>query len=208
MKVLLGTTNPSKIARFTKLLHLINIDTITLDELMIDIDVEETGLTPEENAIKKALIYNKYYDYVLCNDAGLYFEELKINDPLQPGLHVRTPNNSPRLNDEEMVDYYSNLIQNLGGRVHAYYLDGIAVGVKGNIKSYMNAFLAKKGSFLMMDKRGGTYFPGWPLDAISYHKDSLKCFTEQDKRIENIMIGEYEEDILNFLKEALKEEIK
>ena len=32
-----------------------------------------------------------------------------------------------RLSDEEMIEYYSNLIGELGGKVSAYYLDGIAV---------------------------------------------------------------------------------
>ena len=54
MKVLLGTTNPSKVKRFSKLLENYNIEFITLKDLEIKDEPDETGKTPEENAICKA----------------------------------------------------------------------------------------------------------------------------------------------------------
>ena len=51
--------------------------------------------------------------------------------------------NSHRLSDEEMIDYYSKLVSELGGKVNAFYLDGIAVYNKGKIHSYMDADMAK-----------------------------------------------------------------
>lgn len=41
------------------------------------------------NAICKAGYYGKYFDLVICNDSGLYFEELSLEDERQPGLNVR-----------------------------------------------------------------------------------------------------------------------
>ena len=54
MKVLIGTTNPSKVKRFSKLLENCNIEFITLKDLKIAEEPKETGRTPEENAICKA----------------------------------------------------------------------------------------------------------------------------------------------------------
>ena len=110
MKVLLGTTNPSKVKRFSKLLENCDIEFITLKDLEIEDEPDETGKTPEENAICKAGYYGKYFDLVICNDSGLYFEELSLEDERQPGLNVRTPMGMNRLSDEEMIEYYSNLI--------------------------------------------------------------------------------------------------
>ena len=51
MKVLLGTTNPSKVKRFSELLANCNIEFITLKELEISQEPEEVGKTPEEYAV-------------------------------------------------------------------------------------------------------------------------------------------------------------
>ena len=60
MKVLLGTTNPSKVKRFSKLLENYNIEFITLKDLEIKDEPDETGKTPEENAICKARYFGKH----------------------------------------------------------------------------------------------------------------------------------------------------
>ena len=82
MKVLLGTTNPSKVKRFSTLLADCDIEFVTLKDLGIEDEPEETGNTPEENAICKARYYGQYFDLVICNDSGLYFEELSLRHHL------------------------------------------------------------------------------------------------------------------------------
>lgn len=134
MKILLGTTNPSKVNRFSDLLKECDVEFVTLKDLAITAEPEENGTTPEENAILKAKFYGQYFDVVICNDTGLYFEEFALDDVRQPGLNVRTPMQMDRLSDEEMIDYYSRLIGMLGGKVSAYYLDGIAVYHHGSIE--------------------------------------------------------------------------
>ena len=131
MKVLIGTTNPSKVKRFEDLLAGFNVEFCTLRDLNIFDEPEENGCNPLENELLKVKFYARYFDVVLCNDSGLYFEELALDDPWQPGLHVRTPNGGARLDDEAMIGYYTALISSLGGRVSAYYLDGIAVYNRG-----------------------------------------------------------------------------
>lgn len=206
MRILLGTTNPSKVKRFSDLLKGYDVEFVTLKDLAITDEPEENGTTPEENAIAKAKFYGQYFDVVICNDSGLYFEELALNDVRQPGLNVRTPMQMDRLSDEEMVDYYSKLIDTLGDKVSAYYLDGIAVYYHGTIYSFMDADEAKKtGSFYMIGKVSSKRFEGWPLDSLSINKETGKYFVDgsMEESKENIIKDEYEKEIVDFLTKSL-----
>ncbi|MBQ8135232.1 MAG: non-canonical purine NTP pyrophosphatase, partial [Clostridia bacterium] len=152
MKILIGTTNPSKVKRFAEFLRGYDVEFCTLNELGITEEPDETGHTPEENAVIKAKFYGKYFDTVICNDSGLYFEELPLDDSRQPGLKIRTPGGR-RLDDEEMITYYSALIHSLGDKVSAFYLDGIAVYRKGEIFSFMeNNEDIKASAFYMVSQ--------------------------------------------------------
>lgn len=206
MKVLLGTTNPSKVKRFSDLLKGYDIEFITLRDIEVTEEPEETGTTPEENAIMKAEFYGQYFDIVICNDSGLYFEKLDFEDLRQPRLNIRTPMNMDRLSDEEMIDYYSKLIAELGGKVTAYYLDGIAVYNHGVISSFMDNVAAQKtGSFYMIDKASSKRFEGWPLDSLSINKENGKYFVDGsiDESKENIIKDQYEKSVVDFLIKSL-----
>lgn len=208
MKVLLGTTNPAKVKRFSELLSGCDVEFLTLDALGISQEPEEQGSTPEENAILKAKFYGKYFDAVICNDSGLYFDVLPLNDPRQPGLHIRSPQGE-RLDDDRMIDYYSHLVHSLGGKVLAYYLDGVAVCCKGNISSFMeNGEATKVSAFYMVDKPSEKRHPGWPLDSISVNARTNRYFvdatiTELESTEEQIILGDYRCRLIQFLKEAL-----
>ena len=207
-KVLIGTTNPSKMRRFRDLLKEYSVEFYTLQDLGIIDEPEETGTTPEENAILKAKFYGKYFDRVICNDSGLYFDELPLNDPRQPGLHIRTPQGT-RLDDEQMISYYASLVHELGGKVLAYYLDGIAVYCGGKITSMMeNSDATRASAFYMVDSPSPNRHPGWPLDSISLNRRTMTYFVEQkenetDTTQEQIILGEYRKRLIAFLAESL-----
>lgn len=73
---MIGTTNPSKIQWFCELLSEYDVHFYTPEDLNITGEPEETGRTPKENAILKARYYGQFFDSVICNDSGLYFDEL------------------------------------------------------------------------------------------------------------------------------------
>lgn len=102
-KVLIGTTNPSKVKRFEELLAGYDIEFLTLKDLEIIDEPEEIGGTPEENAIIKTEFYGKYFNFVICNDSGLYFDGLEIDDPRQPGLNIRRPQEKCIFHDRSSV---------------------------------------------------------------------------------------------------------
>lgn len=206
MKVLLGTTNPAKVARFEGFLPECGIEFITLKDLGITTEPEECGTTPEENARIKAEFYGQFWDRVICNDSGLFFDSLPIDDPRQPGLNIRSPQGR-RLDDEEMIAYYSSLVARLGGRVLAYYLDGIAVYRDGKIHSFLDE-QGKAAAFYMVDTPSKARHPGWPLDSLCLNKNTMTYFTDHGNNIyddvqEQIMLGEYRRRVVEFLKQAL-----
>ncbi len=167
MQVLIGTTNPAKVRYYEKMLADYDIEFLTLADLEIADEPEETGKNPEENARQKAAFYGRYFDVVICNDSGLYFDALALDDPLQPGLHVRTPQ-GVRLDDDAMVAYYTGLVKKLGGKALAYYLNGFAVYRNGELYSKMEDPTEKRQSaFYMLDHAVEAQRDGWPLDSIS-----------------------------------------
>jgi len=198
MKILIGTTNPSKIDRFKSLLDGYNIDFYTLTDLGITSDPDEKGNTPEENAIIKANYYGKFFDIVITNDSGLYFDCIPLDDPRQPGLNIRTPNGRSRMSDEESIEYYSALIHSLGGKVSAFYLDGFAVFNKGRVCSYVED-IRNITSFYMIDKPSEIRHEGWPLDSLSVYTESDKYANTK----ENIILNKYRENLIGFLKRSI-----
>ena len=206
MNVLIGTTNPAKVKRFSEFLPDCGITFLTLADLQITDEPEENGSGPEENARIKAAFYGKYCDVVICNDSGLYFDCIPLNDPRQPGLQIRTPQGK-RLDDEEMIDYYSDLIRSLGGKTEAYYLDGIAVYRNGTIESFLDE-RGKHASFYMVDTPSPNRHPGWPLDSLSLNKNTMTYFVDHRNNLydtveDHVMIGQYRRRVVEFLRRAL-----
>ena len=178
MKILIGTTNPSKVEYFAEMLSGFGIEFMTLRDLGITDEPPETGKTPMENAMLKAAFYGRYADAVICADSGLYFDCLPLDDPQQPGLHIRTPNGGKRLDDEEMIAHYAQLVHNLGGKVLAYYLNGVAIQLGGAVSGFQwTREEAQLGAFYMLDTPCEARNPGWPLDSLSVTPEGIS-FTD------------------------------
>lgn len=207
MDILLGTTNPSKVKRFASFLEGCDVRFYTLEDLGITREPEEKGGSPEENAVIKARFYGQYFDRVICNDSGLYFDGLPRSDPRQPGLHIRTPGGGKRLGDEKMIAYYSALIRSLGGRITAFYLDGIGVYNQGKVYSYMEDMDSiRRDAFYMVDRPSEIRRPGWPLDSLSLNPSTMNYFTEGGNDLyegEKAAPTVHRQRLIQFLKEAL-----
>ena len=202
MQVLIGSTNPAKLRLFEQVLEGYPIEFVTLRDLNITAEPEERGKNPAENAAIKAAFYGKYADYVIGNDAGLYFDNLELDDPRQPGLQIRTPAGI-RLNDEEMIAYYSQLIHSLGGKVLAYYLDGFAVKTPTGIHTFMKSREdAREAAFWMLDKPVALRRPGWPLDSLSKELDDTS-FMDEGVELKPSTTGATKKAWVRFLVEAL-----
>ena len=107
-----------------------------------------------------------------------------------------------------MITYYAELVRSLGGKVLAYYLDGIAVYREGQIESFLDE-RGKLAAFYMVDNPSVNRHPGWPLDSISVNKNTMTYFVDHGNNIydpveEQIMVGEYRTRVVTFLKHALQ----
>ncbi|MGE0206832.1 MAG: non-canonical purine NTP pyrophosphatase, partial [Candidatus Babeliales bacterium] len=71
-KLLIATHNKGKLQLFKNYLASLDYDILSLDDVGITYDVEETGLTYEENARKKAEAYSEISGLLtLAEDVGL-----------------------------------------------------------------------------------------------------------------------------------------
>ena len=125
MKVLFATTNPAKIKKYAEKLKENNIEVLTIKDLGINLKPEETGKNAIENAyIKAKAYYDKTKITTIGMDNNLYIEELPQEK--QPGTHVRRVNGK-ELNDDEMIEYYCNLVQEYGGKLTAKWVYGMVI---------------------------------------------------------------------------------
>lgn len=200
MKILVGTTNPAKLNYYSNILKDYDVECVSLSDIGVSDEPEESGHTPTENSEIKAKFYGKYYDMVICNDAGLYIDDLPFDDKRQPGLKIRSPQGK-RLNDDEMIEYYSALAHSLGGKILCYYLDGISINNKGKIYNF-TAKDAKSRGFYMIDKPSKERRPGWPLDSISLNKDNLTYFINQTNPIKTSR-EKFDSDVRQFIVNSL-----
>ena len=169
MDILLGTTNKQKAAYFQQLLGRDDLRLMTLQDVGVDKIPDEDGTTPMENAMRKAKWYGQFAGRVISEDSGLYFLDLPLRDPRQPGLFIRRAADGYEMTDEEMIEHYARLVESLGGRCVACYLDGYAVCRDGKVYGYMEDAQQQRraASFLMLSKPHPGRHPGWPLDSLS-----------------------------------------
>lgn len=78
MKILYGTTNPSKLEYMKRMLYGLDIELIGLKDInLITQNIDESGNNPLENARIKAIAYYKAAKTpVFSCDSGLYIEGL------------------------------------------------------------------------------------------------------------------------------------
>ena len=194
-EVLFATGNESKVKRFQKGLLAKEIKIITLNDIDTkNIEIVEDGKNAIENALIKARAYAKIqYIPVFAMDDNLYIEG--IPEDKQPGMYVRRVNGK-RLNDDEMIEYYSNLAHTYGenGKLTCRWVYGIAV-INNGVES---TYTWSKDDFYIVDKPSNKINPGYPLNTISINKKLNKYFTEITEDDKN-EIKEDESDVIEFL---------
>jgi len=76
-KLLVATRNSGKVSEFSRMLSGLSFEVVGLNDLGIDLEVEETGSTFEENAVIKARAYAKASgELTLADDSGLVVDAL------------------------------------------------------------------------------------------------------------------------------------
>ncbi len=176
MDLLFATGNENKYNLMKRRLSsLDDINVLMPKQIGVKINVVEDGKTAEENAIKKAQeYYNKTGMAVIAEDSGLYVD--KFNENMQPGLFVRRVNGREDLTDQEILNYYINCLNMVGGESLAHYQTGVAlIDNDGNIYS----ITIDEEPFLFTSKKNQKdTVVGGTLDSISYDIKNKKYFNE------------------------------
>lgn len=194
MKILFATTNPAKIKTYASKLIEQGYEIVTLKDLKIDIDVEETGTTPVENAIIKAKTYHEISNlWTIAIDEGLYLNGIPEN--LQPGTHVRRINNK-KLSDEEMIKHYINLVNQYGtdGKLNGYFQKGVAIVTDNEIDTF-----EIKAPRCFSNTRCEHIIEGYPLASIQWINEMNKYKAELTKEEESQIISKEQKEILKFI---------
>ena len=200
MKVLFATTNPAKVKRYEEGLKRKNIELITLKDLKLNLHVEETGKNALENAYLKAkAYYEKTKIPSIGMDNSLFIEELP--EEKQPGTHVRRVHGK-ELTDEEMIEYYTNLVKENGGRLTAKWVYGMVIYDGKKVEKYT----WNKSDFYLVDEPCKQRNQGYPLDSISripkWNKSWLELTEEERKEYE--VENQNQEAVIEFIVNSLK----
>ena len=181
-EILFATGNASKVARFSEKLQEKGILLKSLKDININIDIEENGNTAIENAeIKSRAYYEATKMTTMAIDDTLFIEG--IPEEKQPGVYVRRVNGK-RLNDEEMIKYYTNLVKKYGkgGKLNTKWISGMAVIKDGKISTHTEI----TSEYYLVDIPTRERKEGYPLSSIMVNKKLNKYdiyLTEEDKKI-------------------------
>lgn len=125
--LLLGTANPTKVALFRGFLADLPLKLLTLADVGIAFDVEESAPTPEANAILKARAYFAAARIpTLAVDAGLEIARFPADQ--QPGVYVRRIGGvEARVSDAALLAHYRAALAQIGGESPGCWQVGMAL---------------------------------------------------------------------------------
>ena len=181
-EILFATGNESKVNKFKEKLLERGILLKSLKDININLEVEENGKTAIENAEVKA---KTYYDATkittMAMDDAMYIDD--IPEDRQPGVFVRRVNGK-RLNDEEMIEYYTNLVKTYGkyGKLNTKWILGMAIIKDGKTLTYTDT----TSEYYLVDTPAKDMKEGYPLSSILVNKKVNKYdiyLSEEDKKI-------------------------
>lgn len=199
MKVLFATTNPAKVNKYADKLKEKGIELITLKELNLNLRIDENGKDAIENAKIKAKAYYEVTKLpTIGMDNNLFIEELP--EEKQPGTHVRRINGK-ELNDEEMIEYYTNLVKENGNKLTAKWVYGMVLCNEKGCDQYSWS----KDHFYFVDKPSHKRNPGYPLDSISiipeFNKYLVELSAEEKQKYKE---NKSTEEVVNFIVNSVK----
>ena len=194
MKVLFATTNPAKVKKYADELARRGIELKTIKDIGINLNIEENGKNAIENAyIKAKAYYDKTGITTIGMDNNLYIDGLPQDK--QPGTHVRRVNGK-ELTDDEMLEYYTNLVHKYGGKLTAKWVYGMVIYNGKEEKEYS----WNKSNFYLVDKPCKKRNPGYPLDSMSIMPECNKYFVDLTKEDRNKDKQNYsDDDVIQFI---------
>lgn len=197
MKLLYATNNNSKVYNLRRRLENIPIEIITPKELGIKVNVIEDGKTAVENAIKKAQAYYEETKIpTIAGDSGLFIDGIPSDK--QPGLFVRRVNGKV-LSDDEMIEYYTKLIESIGGKSTGYYVTGLALITEQGLFTTE----ISEDKFILFSTISNNNHRGNPLDVMTIDPVLQKFYTDMTDEDFKSLGHVFDRECVSFLKKNL-----
>lgn len=172
-KLIMGTTNPAKIAQVRDALAAAGIQVEGVADKKLLPEVVEDGATVQENARKKAVAYAKALGQtVISMDNALFLDGLAPEN--QPGIHVRRIGGSLAATDAELLDHGVALVESLGGNVTGYWEYGICIANPSGKVSETTLRTPR----VFTSKRSDKSVSGYPLESIQIDPETDKYISE------------------------------
>ncbi|QQS39405.1 hypothetical protein IPM62_02215 [Candidatus Woesebacteria bacterium] len=180
--IIFGTTNEAKIKQLQSVLSVDRIEVVGIEDKSKIPEIVENGETALDNARIKSFAYAKALGKtVFSMDNALYLSGL--TQEKQPGVNVRRIHGmSQRPTDEQMRDYYSKLIDKLGGKVNGYWEYGVCIAnEKGEYKETVirspRVFVGKPSAILV---------DGYPLESLQIDPETGRYISEMTREEQDI----------------------
>ncbi len=192
MKLLVATNNQGKLKEFNEILGELGIECVSLKDMGITVDVEETGTTFLENALLKAKeIYKIAGIPTISDDSGLMVDVLNG----EPGVYSARYAGEPSDDNKNM----DKLLLNLKGK------ENRTAQFKSVIAAVFSEedILVSEGTcegVIIDEKRGDN---GFGYDPIFYVETYSKTFAEMTDEEKNSL--SHRGNAIRALKEQLKE---
>ncbi|MDE7334007.1 MAG: hypothetical protein K2O16_17630 [Lachnospiraceae bacterium] len=197
MEIIYGTGNQAKIAYMERALeglplHITGLAQAAAARGISLPDVEETGVTPLENArLKGECYFNLFRSPVFSCDSGLFLWNHETGEALpreeQPGVCVRG-RGEERLSDEELLAHYIGLVRKYG-QIRARYKNAICLIWNEEIREESMEEELWGEDFLLTDIPHSKRTAGFPLDSISIDKNSRKYFYDLEGNGQDALVS-------------------
>ena len=127
--LVIATRNTGKLREFRELLRPLKNEILSLADLKVDTEFEETGNTFAENARLKAIEYSRIVRFpVLADDSGLEVEALGG----RPGI-LSARYGGPGASDEDRVRKLLKELESSGGERNARFVCSLALAQGGRL---------------------------------------------------------------------------
>ena len=196
-KLVIGTKNPAKVERFQKLLKNVAKKVYGVSDFNIESKPKETGNTSEENAEIKAKYYSKLTKLpVFAEDEALCVDFLSKDK--QPGVNVRRIEGKEEATDDELFEYWENIIKDIPedkrtGYWHISYCLGFP--------DEKVLTIAKDHPIQFFYPTSGIRIPGWPMSSLEGPRNIGKPHSEMTKEETKKHREEADKEILKVVKE-------
>lgn len=157
MKLLIATHNKGKFIEISEVLGELPIELLSLDDIGITEDVEETGITFGENAEIKARFFAELSGLpTVADDSGIHVDALDG----ELGVQTRRWGAGPTATDEEWMEVFMDRMHKEDDK-KAEFVCAVCLVHDGKVEHF-----EAQTRGIILDELKADYLPGLPLSAV------------------------------------------